>query len=160
MSTDFHPAVKEWRNRRPVVFKGTATGIARASGSRNIKRTWNCRAFSGNWMAEPNHGGSSSEKRRETVKVIFMKMQKKFEDSFYGRPPEEGVPHLPVHALNLGNLDSAYVSDILAEEYEIYTRAGAHCAPLMHQALKTEEQKGCVRFSFSWFNTEGKLRQQ
>ena len=32
-------------------------------------------------------------------------------------------------------------------------RAGAHCAPLMHEALGTKEQ-GAVRFSFSHFNTE------
>ncbi|MGN0398572.1 MAG: aminotransferase class V-fold PLP-dependent enzyme [Blautia sp.] len=58
-----------------------------------------------------------------------------------------------VVSLNLGDLDSAYVSDRLAREFGIYTRAGAHCAPLMHKALGTEEQ-GCVRFSFSWFNTQ------
>ena len=27
----------------------------------------------------------------------------------------------------------------------------------MHQALKTEKQ-GCVRFSFSWFNTEEEIK--
>jgi selenocysteine lyase/cysteine desulfurase len=55
-------------------------------------------------------------------------------------------------ALNLGEEDSGTVSDYLAEEYGIYTRSGGHCAPLMHRALKTEEQ-GAVRFSFSHFNT-------
>lgn len=56
-----------------------------------------------------------------------------------------------VVSLNIGDYDSAYISDILADEYEIYTRPGAHCAPLMHEALGTKEQ-GVVRFSFSWFN--------
>ena len=37
-------------------------------------------------------------------------------------------------------------------DYGIATRPGAHCAPLMHQALGTVEQ-GAVRFSFSHFNT-------
>jgi selenocysteine lyase/cysteine desulfurase len=45
------------------------------------------------------------------------------------------------------------VSDLLWEDYEICTRAGAHCAPLMHETLGTAKQ-GTVRFSFSWFNTE------
>lgn len=37
-------------------------------------------------------------------------------------------------------------------EYGIATRPGAHCAPLMHQALGTVNQ-GAVRFSFSHYNT-------
>ena len=56
-------------------------------------------------------------------------------------------------SLNLGEEDSARVSDYLSEEYDIATRSGGHCAPLMHQALGTAEQ-GAVRFSFSHFNTE------
>ena len=58
-----------------------------------------------------------------------------------------------VVTLNLGDYDSGEVSDALWEDYEIATRPGAHCAPLMHMALGTVDQ-GAVRFSFSWFNTE------
>lgn len=57
-----------------------------------------------------------------------------------------------VVALNLGDEDSGAVSDELSESFGIYTRAGGHCAPLMHKALGTENQ-GAVRFSFSSFNT-------
>lgn len=53
---------------------------------------------------------------------------------------------------NLADLDSAYVSDCLAENYGIATRAGAHCAPQIHTHFGTEKQ-GMVRFSFSCFNT-------
>ena len=42
------------------------------------------------------------------------------------------------------------------QEYEITTRPGAHCAPLMHKALGTVSQ-GAVRFSFSYFNTEEEI---
>lgn len=56
-------------------------------------------------------------------------------------------------SLNLGDVDSAEMSDWLWEDYGIAVRAGAHCAPLMHKALGTEQQ-GAVRFSFSCFNTE------
>ncbi|HHV11369.1 MAG TPA: aminotransferase class V-fold PLP-dependent enzyme [Clostridiales bacterium] len=59
-------------------------------------------------------------------------------------------------ALNIGEYDSASVCDQLAEAYGIYTRAGGHCAPLMHQALGTKEQ-GAVRFSFSHFNTRDEV---
>ena len=54
--------------------------------------------------------------------------------------------------LNIGDYDSGEVSDELYVRYGISTRAGAHCAPLMHQALGTVEQ-GAVRFSFSHRNT-------
>lgn len=55
-------------------------------------------------------------------------------------------------ALNVGDVDSAVVSAALNADFGICTRAGAHCAPLMHQALDTVEQ-GAVRFSFSHLNT-------
>lgn len=58
----------------------------------------------------------------------------------------------PIVALNIGDYDSGQVSDELLTRFDIATRAGAHCAPLMHEALGTREQ-GAVRFSFSHFNT-------
>ncbi len=62
----------------------------------------------------------------------------------------------PIVALNLGDHDSAEVSDELYGTYGISTRAGAHCAPLMHEALGTKEQ-GAVRFSLSHVNTEEEI---
>ena len=56
-------------------------------------------------------------------------------------------------ALNIRDYDSAAVSDELSETYGIATRPGAHCAPRMHRALGTTD-RGAVRFSFSWFNTQ------
>ena len=58
----------------------------------------------------------------------------------------------PIVTLNVRDYDSGQVSDVLSEEFGIATRPGAHCAPLMHQALGTVQQ-GAVRFSFSHFNT-------
>ena len=63
-----------------------------------------------------------------------------------------------VVALNIRDYDSGAVSDALYEEFGIATRAGAHCAPRMHQALGTTHQ-GAVRFSFSFFNTEAEVDQ-
>ena len=56
-------------------------------------------------------------------------------------------------ALNIRDYDSAAVSDELSETYGVATRPGAHCAPRMHRALGTTD-RGAVRFSFSWFNTQ------
>ena len=78
----------------------------------------------------------------------------------------EGVKHLdnvtvygdfsrdraPIVTLNIGDMPSGELSDILSGEFDIATRAGAHCAPRLHQALGTVEQ-GAVRFSFGYFNT-------
>lgn len=55
-------------------------------------------------------------------------------------------------SFNIGDYDSAIVSDELSQRFGIYTRSGAHCAPLMHQCFHTEKQ-GIVRFSFGYFNT-------
>ena len=63
-----------------------------------------------------------------------------------------GWNRCPIVSLNVGDMDSAMVSDALAQGYGIATRPGAHCAPLAHRALGTEAQ-GAVRFSFGFFNT-------
>ena len=60
-------------------------------------------------------------------------------------------------SLNLRDYDSGEVSDALATNFEIATRPGAHCAPLMHKALGTVEQ-GAVRFSFSYYNTSEEIQ--
>ena len=62
----------------------------------------------------------------------------------------------PIVTLNVRDYDSAQVSDVLAEQYGIATRSGAHCAPRLHRALGTEKQ-GAVRFSFGWYNTESEV---
>ena len=62
----------------------------------------------------------------------------------------------PIVALNLRDVGSGEVADALAQDYGIATRAGAHCAPRLHEALGTKEQ-GAVRFSFSYFNTPAEI---
>ena len=58
----------------------------------------------------------------------------------------------PIVTLNIRDMDSGEVSDILMEDFSIAVRSGAHCAPRMHAALGTTAQ-GAVRFSFGWYNT-------
>ena len=62
----------------------------------------------------------------------------------------------PIVALNVRDYDSSDVSDALFTQYDIATRPGGHCAPLMHRALGTVEQ-GAVRFSFSHYNTKEEI---
>ena len=72
-----------------------------------------------------------------------------------GRSPSYRAP---IVTINIRDYDSGEVADELSYHYDIYTRAGAHCAPLMHEALGTVEQ-GAVRFSASHFNTEEEIDQ-
>lgn len=71
----------------------------------------------------------------------------------YGDFSDPAAVRCPVVPLNIGDMDASEVSDWLQEEFGIITRAGAHCAPLMHQYFQTEKQ-GMVRFSFSYYNKE------
>lgn len=65
----------------------------------------------------------------------------------------EATYHSPIVSINIDDMDSSEVSNILSTKYNIATRPGAHCAPLMHKAIGTDNQ-GIVRFSFSHTNNE------
>lgn len=49
-------------------------------------------------------------------------------------------------------IQSEQMAELLSSEFSIAVRGGLHCAPLMHEALKTHED-GLVRASFSHFNS-------
>jgi len=63
---------------------------------------------------------------------------------------------LPIVALNIDGLDANGLSLYLWETHRIATRAGTHCAPLMHKRLGTADH-GAVRFSFSYFNSDDEI---
>ena len=56
-------------------------------------------------------------------------------------------------AVNVGDADSGEIADRLAQGWGVCVRPGAHCAPLMHTALGTQQQ-GAVRFSFGAMNSQ------
>lgn len=74
----------------------------------------------------------------------------------YGDFSKEARLRCPIVSVNIKDEDSAVISDRLYTRYEIATRSGGHCAPLMHEDLGTRQQ-GAVRFSFSIFNTEEEI---
>ncbi|MDO4794076.1 MAG: aminotransferase class V-fold PLP-dependent enzyme [Filifactor alocis] len=90
-------------------------------------------------------------RERELMRRFYDEVSKMEGMKIYG--DFETELRCPIVALNFKDYDSAEVSDELMRRYEISTRSGGHCAPLMHRSLGTEEQ-GAVRFSFSHFNTE------
>ena len=95
------------------------------------------------------------------VEVIGAKERALMERFYEGVSKIEGITvygdfsgeRIGMVSLNVRDYDSGAVADALFEEYGIATRAGAHYAPRMHRALGTED-RGAVRFSFSWFNTD------
>jgi len=64
---------------------------------------------------------------------------------------------LPVLSLNSAALESSELAERLWTDYRIATRAGSHCAPLLHKRFGTVTA-GMVRFSFSYFNTEDEVQ--
>jgi cysteine desulfurase family protein len=70
----------------------------------------------------------------------------------------EAALRVPVVSLNIREIDSGEVADELFQRFHIATRAGAHCAPLLHEAMGTREQ-GMVRFSFSHWNTPEEVQE-
>lgn len=66
----------------------------------------------------------------------------------YSKPNKSGIV-----SFNVGQMDSNFVADHLAERYNIIVRGGLQCAPLMHQYLGTINQ-GVVRASVSCVTTK------
>lgn len=103
--------------------------------------------------------GKSLEYLEENGKRITDTVKKLTSDLLYGLKQIKSVTlYTPDNALggvvsfNVSNLSSSTVSDILSQKYDIATRSGLHCAPLMHNFLGTLEQ-GTVRASIGAGNT-------
>lgn len=103
-----------------------------------------------------NQIGSESIIHRE--QYLIKRLEDQIRDipgiHLYGNP--DNSQRVGILSFNMGNEDSAYVADWLFEEHGIAVRAGAHCAPLMHETLGTKMQ-GAVRISVSHKNTEEEI---
>ena len=90
------------------------------------------------------------QKEQDLMWEFYSKVKKIPGITVYG--DFSSINRCAIVTLNVRDYDSGEVSDALSYEYGIATRPGAHCAPLMHEALGTVKQ-GAVRFSFSHMNT-------
>jgi cysteine desulfurase/selenocysteine lyase len=61
--------------------------------------------------------------------------------------------HLPVVSCNVDGMLAGDVGTMLDVDYDIATRTGLQCAPLVHEEIGTAPS-GTVRFSIGFFNTE------
>lgn len=91
------------------------------------------------------------KKEQELARYFYESLKNEKDLIFYG--DFEAKERGGIVTFNIGEYDSSLVSDELASRFEIYTRAGAHCAPRMHESMGTKEQ-GAVRVSFSHQNTK------
>jgi cysteine desulfurase / selenocysteine lyase len=71
--------------------------------------------------------------------------------TLYG--PRESNRRVGVVSLTIAGYDPREAAALLDSTYSIQTRAGLHCAPLMHAALGTAESGGTLRLSPGQFNT-------
>lgn len=62
-----------------------------------------------------------------------------------------------IASISIKNKDSVEVTKILDEKYNIATRSGLHCAPLIHKYLGTLK-KGLTRISISYYNNKQDIR--
>ena len=95
------------------------------------------------------------EEEQKLASYFYEQLRKEDSITFYG--DLDNPVHGAIVTFNIGDYDSAQVSDELAQRFSICTRPGAHCAPLMHETFGTEGQ-GAVRFSFSHFHTMEEVR--
>jgi len=65
-------------------------------------------------------------------------------------------PDLPVVSFDIAGIDNHEAGFILARAYNVIMRTGLHCAPLVHERI--DGGKGCIRASFSYFNTRDECR--
>ncbi|MBQ8685704.1 MAG: aminotransferase class V-fold PLP-dependent enzyme [Clostridia bacterium] len=73
------------------------------------------------------------------------------EYAIYSKPNPCGIV-----AFKHSSVQSEYLASALSSVYDIAVRGGLHCAPLMHEALGTQDE-GLVRVSFSHFNSKPEI---
>jgi cysteine desulfurase/selenocysteine lyase len=62
--------------------------------------------------------------------------------------------HIGIFLFNVDGFEALNVGTLLDVDYNIASRTGLHCAPLIHEHLGTVEIHGAVRFGIGPFNTE------
>jgi cysteine desulfurase / selenocysteine lyase len=62
--------------------------------------------------------------------------------------------HIALLSFNVDGLEAINTATMLDVDYNIASRSGLHCAPLVHEQLGTDKIHGAVRFGIGPFNTE------
>jgi len=100
------------------------------------------------------------ERGIRNINELEMKLTKMLRD---GLQDVEGVTlycqddltdHIGIFLFNIDGFEALNVGTLLDVDYNIASRTGLHCAPLIHEHLGTTEIHGAVRFGIGPFNTE------
>jgi len=67
---------------------------------------------------------------------------------------EDLTDHISILLFNVDGLEALNTGTILDVDYNIASRTGLHCAPLVHEQIGTSGIHGAVRFGIGPFNTE------
>lgn len=154
--------VREGVNIRPLKVGGSGINTFSKNHPKEMPTILEAGTLNGHAIAGLNaaldylkeEGIENIQKREEELMFRFYNGIKDIKDiKIYGNFENKRAA---IVAFNVGDMDSAAFSDELSLYYNISTRPGAHCAPLMHKAMNTVEQ-GAVRFSFSHYNTEEEI---
>lgn len=68
--------------------------------------------------------------------------------------PQESDNHIGIVSFTMEDYRSDEVGMILDEDYHIAVRTGYHCAPLIHDYIKSKEYGGTVRVGVSYFSRQ------
>lgn len=154
--------VRENVNVRPLKVGGSGVNTFSKTHPESMPTILEAGTLNGHALAGLNaaldylkeEGIENIQKREEELMFRFYNGIKDIKDiKIYGNFENKRAA---IVAFNIGDIDSSAFSDELSLDYNISTRPGAHCAPLMHKAMNTVEQ-GAVRFSFSHYNTEEEI---
>jgi cysteine desulfurase family protein len=90
------------------------------------------------------------KKARDLTRLFIRELENKPGITLYNDAPD-----LPVVSFNISGIDNHDAGFILARAYNVITRTGLHCAPLVHERI--DGGKGCIRASLSWFTTHDEV---
>jgi cysteine desulfurase family protein len=90
------------------------------------------------------------KKNNDLTRLFIRELENKPGITIYNNAPD-----LPVVSFNISGIDNHDAGFILARAYNMITRTGLHCAPLVHERI--DGGKGCIRASFSWFTTHDEV---
>ena len=102
------------------------------------------------------HGVEQLQSQIHTRTTQLLEALKGIENVSVLRPCLEAA-NCGIVSFNIRRMDCRDVAMILDQTFDIQSRAGLHCAPLLHQTLDTATSHGTIRLSPGVFTTDGEI---
>lgn len=157
--------VREGLNPRPIKVGGSGINSFDKSHPTKMPEALEAGTINAYGILSLNAGldfinGLGLKKIRDKEKELLSYFTKRLKDlpQIISYGDDDLEKRAGIVSISSKKLSSDIISKLLAEKYDISTRAGAHCAPLAHKALGTEKD-GLVRFSLSYFNEKEEIDQ-